>query len=291
MIGPPGSGKTMLARRMPTILPPLTFEEAIEISQIYSVAGLLPPKKGLITTRQFRSPHHTTSSVALIGGGTFPKPGEISLAHYGVLFLDELPEYHRDVLEVLRQPLEDGVVNISRVKGSISYPARFMLIAAMNPCPCGYLGDRVKNCTCTPYQIQKYRSKISGPLWDRFDIHIEVPRLTPDELSGLRVGEKSEAIRKRVEKGRMIQVERYKKERIFTNAQLSSRLIKKYCILLEEGRLFMKQASEKLSLTARGYDRILKLSRTIADLDGKDDIEIPHLAEAIQYRGIEFTED
>lgn len=282
MMGTPGCGKTLLARRLPTILPPLSEQEAIEVTQIYSVAGLL--KNGIITQRPFRSPHHTSSSVAIIGGGRSPKPGEISLAHNGVLFLDELPEFKRDVLEVLRQPLEDGFVTIARVKETIVYPARFMLVAAMNPCPCGWYGDPVHPCSCSIYDIKRYRSKISGPLWDRFDIQIEVPRLLPEELASQSSGEHSSDIRERVIEARSIQQKRYKGTGVFSNAALTPHLMKKFIKIGEEERSFLINASEKLGITGRGYDRILRVSRTIADLEHSDEIKLNHIAEALQYR-------
>ena len=282
MMGSPGCGKTLLARRLPTILPPLSEEEAIQVTQIYSVAGLL--HRGIITERPFRAPHHTSSSVAIIGGGRIPKPGEISLAHNGVLFLDELPEFRRDVLEVLRQPMEDGFVTIARVKETIVYPSRFMLVAAMNPCPCGWYGDLVHPCSCSVYDIKRYRNKISGPLWDRFDIQLELPRLLPEEMAREGKGESSAKIRQRVIDARKIQQERYKSTGIFSNAQLTPRLMKEFIRLGEEERNFMINASEKLGLTGRGFDRILRVARTIADLDNSKNVCLPHIAEAIQYR-------
>lgn len=286
MIGPPGSGKTMLAKRLPTILPPMTFEEALETTRIYSVAGLLK-NEALITIRPFRSPHHTISDVALIGGGQIPKPGEVSLAHNGVLFLDELPEFKRNVLEVLRQPLENGEVTVSRATASITFPARFVLIAAMNPCPCGFFGDSRHQCTCSPSQINRYRSRISGPLLDRVDIHIDVPAVPYKELSQDYSGERSEKIRERVREARMIQLRRFKDDGIYSNGQMRTRHIKKYCRLTTDARNLLDTAMQKLGLSARAYSRILKVSRTIADLDHSDEIKPSHISEAIQYRTLD----
>lgn len=287
-IGPPGSGKTMLAKRLPTIFPDLTLEEAIEITKIHSSAGLLDGHKSLIATRPFRSPHHTTSDVALVGGGTIPRPGEISLSHRGVLFLDEFPEFHRNVLEALRQPLEEKRINIVRAAKSITLPADFMLICAMNPCPCGHLNTLKKPCHCTPYQIQKYRHKVSGPLLDRIDIQVEVPEVNYKELTQTAPdGETSEQIRKRINSGRKLQRERFKADNILTNSQMSNKLLKKYCALSEPCRGLLKTAVNELGLSARAYDRILKVSRTIADLDLCPDIQPEHISEAIQYRSLD----
>ncbi len=288
MIGPPGSGKTMLAKRMPSILPPLTFEEALETTKIHSVAGILPKDKALITERPFRSPHHTVSDAALIGGGTFPRPGEVSFAHHGVLFLDELPEFKKNVLEVLRQPLEDYKVTISRSKMSLEFPANFMLAAAMNPCPCGYYTDPTHECTCTIGMIQKYMSKISGPLLDRIDIHIEVPAVKYKELSSETKGESSAEIRERVVAARKIQQERFAAEsHIFNNADMGTKEIREYCKLDSAGAELLKMAMTKLGLSARAYDRILKVSRTIADLEKEENILPQHVSEAIQYRSLD----
>lgn len=288
MIGPPGSGKTMLAKRIPSILPPLTFEEALETTKIHSIAGIIPKEKAIITERPFRSPHHTVSDAALVGGGSFPKPGEVSFAHHGVLFLDELPEFKKNVLEVLRQPLEDFKVTVSRSKMSLEFPANFMLAAAMNPCPCGFYTDPVKECTCTSIQIQKYMAKISGPLLDRIDIHIEVPAVKYKELSSKSTGEKSEQIRQRVIAAREIQQKRFaNKKNIHSNADMGSKEIKEFCQLDSSGEELLKTAMIKLGLSARAYDRILKVSRTIADLENSNTILAQHLSEAIQYRSLD----
>jgi len=288
MIGPPGSGKTMLAKRIPTILPDLTLEEALETTKIHSVAGYLPPDTALIATRPFRSPHHTISDAGLIGGGQIPKPGEVSLAHHGVLFLDELTEFKKNVLEVLRQPLEDRKVTISRATLSLTYPSSFMLASAMNPCPCGYATDPHHECSCTPAQIQKYMSKISGPLLDRIDIHIEVPSVKYKELSSKDSDESSKIIRERVKKARFIQNERFKKRKdIFNNAGMESKDIRTYCTIDAQGEELLKTAITKLGLSARAYNRILKVARTIADLQNSDKIKPEFISEAIQYRSLD----
>ncbi|MFZ5997055.1 MAG: YifB family Mg chelatase-like AAA ATPase [Nitrospirota bacterium] len=284
MVGPPGSGKTMLAKRIPSILPPMTFEEALETTKIHSVAGLLKNGQSLSATRPFRSPHHTISDVALIGGGQMPRPGEVSLAHNGILFLDELPEFKRNVLEVLRQPIENGMVTVSRAVATVVYPAQFVLVSAMNPCPCGYFGDTRHQCTCTSSMINRYRSKVSGPLMDRIDIHIDVPAVPYKELSNDYAGEKSATIRQRVAAARERQLKRFRDDKIFSNGQMKTRHIKKYCILSEDAHTILDLAMQKLGLSARAYSRILKVARTIADLDRSDTIQSPHISEAIQYR-------
>lgn len=287
MMGPPGSGKTMLARRLPTILPDMTAEEAIETTKIHSVAGILEPGQALVTERPFRSPHHTISDAGLIGGGRIPRPGEVSLAHNGVLFLDELPEFRKNVLEVLRQPIEDGRVSISRAVVSLTYPSVFMLIGAMNPCPCGFLGDTHKECVCTPMQVRQYMAKLSGPLIDRIDIHCDVPNIRFRELNKERMGEKSAEIKKRVDKARSLQAGRFKGSGVFSNSALPSRLIKKYCELGAESTRLLEMAVERLGFSARGCTRVLKVARTIADLDGEDKIATRHVSEAIQYRTLD----
>lgn len=288
MIGPPGAGKTMLAKRIPTIIPPLTLHEALETTKIHSVAGKIDSETSLMTRRPYRSPHHTISNVALVGGGGYPQPGEISLAHNGVLFLDELPEFQRTVLEVLRQPLEDRIINISRAKFTVEYPASFMLVSSMNPCPCGYYNHPEKECVCSPGNIERYLNKISGPLLDRIDIHIEVVPVSYDELSDIRPSESSEEIRNRVVLARERQSKRFNENKeIYCNAQMSSKQIREHCEIDTAGKALLKKAMEKLGLSARAYDRILKVSRTIADLEGTKNIQSYHLAEAIQYRSLD----
>lgn len=287
MIGPPGAGKTMLARRFPTILPDMTYEEALEVTKIYSVAGELPEHVPLIQQRPFRAPHHSISSVALIGGGRIPKPGEVSLAHYGVLFLDEFPEFQRNVLEMLRQPLEDEIVTISRVNATLTYPSKFILLASMNPCPCGYYGDLTRQCSCTPHQIKRYLSKVSGPLLDRIDMHIEVFPVKYEELSSEHSFRSSAEMKKDVDKARQIQLKRYKHEGILFNSQLDAKRMKKYCKLGRKEKLLLEDAFRKLGLSARAYNRIIKLSRTIADLEESALIQEEHIAEAIQYRSLD----
>lgn len=288
LIGPPGAGKTMLAKRLPTILPPLTLHEALETTKIHSVAGKLPENSSLINKRPFRSPHHTISDVALVGGGGTPQPGEISLAHNGVLFLDELPEFKRQVLEVMRQPMEERRVTISRAKVALDFPASFMLIASMNPCPCGFYNHPVKECTCAPGVVQKYLAKVSGPLLDRIDLHVEVTPVDYNELSTKQKGESSESIRERVIRAREIQAERYKDfPGMYANAQMSSKQLREICVITTAGESLLKKAMEKLNLSARAYDRILKVSRTIADLAASPDIKIEHLAEAIHFRSLD----
>ncbi len=288
MIGPPGSGKTMLARRVSTILPDMTVAEALETTKIHSVAGRLAPGAGMVATRPFRSPHHTVSYAGLVGGGSVPKPGEVSLAHHGVLFLDELPEFKKDILEMLRQPMEDHIVTISRAITTLTYPARFMLVAAMNPCPCGYHGDPTHECNCSSAEIQRYMSRISGPLMDRIDIHITVPSVKFKDLSGETKGESSEVVRKRVNEARQRQLHRFKDEKgIYSNAQMESRDIRRFCAIDEKSQALLGLAIKKQGLSARAYDRILKVSRTIADLAGSDVIEMGHVAEAVHYRSLD----
>jgi magnesium chelatase family protein len=290
MVGPPGSGKTMLAKRISTILPPMSFEEALETTKIHSVAGLLPQNSALVSVRPFRSPHHTISDVALVGGGSTAKPGEISYAHHGVLFLDELPEFKKNVLEVMRQPLEDGRVTISRSKISVEYPCNFMLASAMNPCPCGNFGNPNQECTCAPQQIQKYISKISGPLLDRIDIHIQVQSVKYKELSSKTSAEPSSAIRERVVKARDIQLKRFEnRKNMYCNADMQSKEIREFCEIDSASEELLKMAITKLGLSARAYDRILKVSRSIADLCGEEKITASHISEAIQYRSLDRT--
>jgi magnesium chelatase family protein len=287
LIGPPGSGKSMLAKRLPTILSEMTASESLETSKIHSVAGLLSPNKGLVGTRPFRSPHHMISDAALVGGGTNPSPGEISLAHNGVLFLDEFPEFRKNVLEVLRQPIEEGAITIARVASTLTYPCKFMLVAAMNPCPCGYFTDPKRACNCTPLQIQRYLSKISGPLLDRIDIHLEVPRLKLENLTEKRHGEPSEDIRKRVDRARETQKRRYASDGIWFNAHLESDGLDRYCAMDKESGELLKLAILELGISARAYDKILKVARTIADLESMETIKAHHISEAISYRSLD----
>lgn len=288
LIGPPGSGKTMLSRRLPTILPDLSFEEALETTKIYSVNGLLSGNGGLMHSRPFRSPHHTISDAGLIGGGRIPRPGEVSLAHNGVLFLDEFAEFKKPVIEVLRQPMEDGFVTISRASSSLTFPARFVLVAAMNPCPCGYKGDTIHECSCSPNQVEKYENKLSGPLLDRIDIHLEVPSVPFKDISSSTDGESSITIKNRVETARKIQRERFnRRENIHSNSGMNTKDIKRYCQLDKSSELLLEKSVEKLGLSARAYHRILKISRTIADMDASDSIKTHHIAEAIQYRRLD----
>ena len=287
LIGSPGTGKTMLAQRISSILPDLSFDEALEVTKIHSIAGQLPQGTPLITTRPFRNPHHTISNAGLSGGGTIPHPGELSLAHNGVLFLDELPEFRRDVLEVMRQPLEDGIVTISRVNATLSYPCNLMLVASMNPCKCGYLGDTTRNCSCTESEVNRYRSRISGPLLDRIDIQVQVENVNYDDLSSVKMGESSKTIKERVNRARAIQLERYKDFKIYSNSQLDAGLLQQFCPLGEKENAILRSAFDNLGLSARAHSRILKVARTIADLDGSEQIGAPHLAEAIQYRNLD----
>lgn len=284
MVGPPGSGKTLLARAMPAILPAMSIDEALDVTRIYSIADQLPSDVPLIRSRPFRSPHHTISHAGLVGGGNWPHPGEISLAHRGVLFLDELPEFGPRVLEVLRQPIEDKIVTISRAQGSLTFPASFMLIGAMNPCPCGYFGDPLKPCTCSSGMVTKYQKRISGPLLDRIDIHIQVPRVDYEKLSDRRTGESSKAVRERVETARQRQRERFADSHLSSNSDMRPAEVRKFCDLDDTSRSLMKTAMNQLQLSARAYHRVLKLARTIADLAGVERIAPQHLAEALQYR-------
>ena len=287
LIGPPGTGKTLLAQRLPGILPPLTRQESIEVTKIYSVAGMLPAGSGLVGQRPFRSPHHSVSPAALAGGGTNLHPGEVSLAHNGVLFLDELPEFGRASLEVLRQPIEDGMVTVSRVSGTACYPSRMMLVAAMNPSKCGYFGHPTRACTCTPSAIQRYRQRISGPLLDRIDLHVDVPPVDFEDLASQKGGECSADIRKRVLAARAVQQKRYEGTGVTCNAQLPAKLLRRYCVLTDEAEALLREAFDSMGLSARAYDRILKVSRTIADLAGTPRIELEHIAEALQYRSLD----
>ncbi|MCL2771516.1 MAG: YifB family Mg chelatase-like AAA ATPase, partial [Firmicutes bacterium] len=289
MVGPPGSGKTMLAKCLPSILPDLTKEEALETTKIYSVAGVLSEEDGIVFTRQVRSPHHTASQISLTGGGSKAKPGEISLAHNGILFLDELPEYPRTVLETLRQPLEDSKITVSRAALTVEYPANFLMAASMNPCPCGYFGTKIRKCTCSAKKIHEYLGKLSGPLMDRIDIHIEVDGVGFDKLSAKGDEEPSEEIKKRVDAAREIQLKRYKGTQVFSNSKMTVGHSKKFCALCPAGEKLLKDAFEKMGLSARAYNRIIKVARTIADLDGSENIELPHIAEAIGYRSLDLN--
>jgi len=286
-VGPPGSGKSMLAKRLPSILPEMTFEESIETTNIHSIAGILPSGVPIVKTRPFRSPHHTVSAVGLTGGGAIPKPGEISLSHNGVLFLDELPEFSRQALESMRQPLEDGVISISRAAGRLTYPSSVMLVCAMNPCPCGYSGHPKVECVCSETAAEKYLSKISGPLLDRIDIHIEVPPVDYEQLTDKTPSETSEEIRRRVNAARLIQQKRFEGTSVFCNARMSSSDVSKYCVLSESAQQFLKRVFEKMNMSARAYDKVLKVARTIADLDSSEEIDILHISEAVQYRSLD----
>ncbi len=287
MIGPPGSGKSMLAKRLPSILPDMTREEALESTSVHSIVGELPGDVGLLSSRPFRAPHHTVSPVGLTGGGVVPRPGEVSLSHNGVLFLDELPEFTRQAMEGLRQPLEDHIVTISRASGSLTYPCSFMLVAAMNPCPCGYYGHPTRECTCPPQSVKRYLSRISGPLLDRFDLHVEVPPVGYTDLNAGTPAESSAAIRARVNTARQVQAERYAGTHVHTNAQLTPALLRRHCALSDDAKILMQNAFDRLGLSARAYDRLLKVARTIADLDGSEVLRIDHLSEAIQYRSLD----